>query len=117
MCSYTDYRTKKQPILLDVPASVSTKKTTVAEKPATPVVKPSNNKKPARTKTRTVEDVEHDIEKAEAQVKTVETALSEAALQANAEQLTQLSTEYEHAKERVDELLIEWERLAGDVGA
>lgn len=114
MGNYTDYRTKKQPIVLDVPAPVAAKKTTVAEKPA---VKPSNNKKPSRTKTRTVEDVEHDIEKAEAQVKTVETALSEAALQANAEQLTQLSAEYEHAKERVDELLIEWERLADDVGA
>ncbi|GAC1614922.1 MAG: ABC-F family ATP-binding cassette domain-containing protein [Ktedonobacteraceae bacterium] len=116
MGNYTDYRTKKQPILLDVPAPVTTRKTVVAEKPAAPVVKPSNKKLP-KTKVRTVEDVESDIEKAEAQMKTVEAALSEAALHADAEQLTQLSADYEHARVRVDELLVEWERLADDVGA
>ncbi len=115
MGNYTDYRTKKQPILLDVPAPV-TKKTPVAEKPPVPVAKPSN-KRPSRTKTRTVEDVERDIEKAEAQVKTIEDALSQAALNADGEQLTQLSAEYEQAKTHVDELLIEWERLADEVGA
>lgn len=109
MGNYTDYRTKKQPILLDVPAPV-TKKTVVAEKPAPSVAKPGNKKQP-KAKIRTVEDVERDIEKAETQVKTVEAALSEAALHADAEQLTQLSAEYEQAKERVDELLVEWERL------
>ena len=115
MGNYTDYRTKKQPILLDVPAPIA-KKTPIVEKPAAPVGKPSN-KKPARTKVRTIEDVERDIEKAEAHVKTVENALSEAALNADGEQLTQLSTEYEQAKAHVDELLIEWERLADEVGA
>ncbi len=115
MGNYTDYRTKKQPILLDVPAPVA-KKTVVAEKSATPVAKPGSKKQP-KVKTRTVEDVEQDIEKAEGQVKSVEAALSEAALNADAEQLTQLSADYERAKERVDELLIEWERLADDVGA
>ena len=115
MGNYTDYRTKKQPILLDVPAPVA-KKTPNVEKPAIPVGKPSN-KRPARTKTRTVEDVERDIEKAESHVKTVENALSEAALNADAEQLTQLSADYEQAKARVDELLVEWERLADEVGA
>ncbi len=115
MGNYTDYRTKKQPILLDVPAPIA-KKTPIVEKPAAPVGKPSN-KKPARTKARTIEDVERDIEKAEAHVKTVENALSEAALNADGEQLTQLSTEYEQAKAHVDELLIEWERLADEVGA
>jgi len=115
MGNYTDYRTKKQPILLDVPAPVA-KKTPVVEKPPVPVGK-LNNKKPTRTKTRTVEDVERDIEKAEAQVKTVETALSEAALNADGEQLTQLSAEYEQAKARVDDLLVEWERLTDEVGA
>ncbi len=115
MGNYTDYRTKKQPILLDVPAPVA-RKTSVAEKPSVPVVK-QNNKRPARTKTRTVEDVERDIEKAEAQVKAIEDALSQAALNADGEQLTQLSAEYEQAKSHVDELLIEWERLADEVGA
>ncbi len=117
MGNYTDYRTKKQPILLDVPAP-TTKKTVVAAKPSAPVAKP-NNKKASKVKTRTVEDVERDIEKAEAQVKTVEAALSEAALHADAEQLTQLSADYEQAKAVVDELLVEWERLADadDMGA
>jgi len=116
MGNYTDYRTKKQPILLDVPAP-TTKKTVVATTKATaPVAKP-NNKKAPKVKARTVEDVERDIEKAEAQVKTVETALSEAALHADAEQLTQLSADYEQAKAVVDDLLVEWERLADDMGA
>jgi hypothetical protein len=63
-------------------------------------------------KVRTVEDVERDVEKAEALVKTLEEGLSQAALNADAAQLTQLSEEYEQAKARVDELLEEWERLA-----
>lgn len=115
MGNYTDYRTKKQPILLDVPAPTA-KKTVVVAKPTSPVAKPSNKKAP-KVKTRTVEDVERDIEKAEAHVKGVEAALSKAALHADAEQLTLLSTDYEQAKERVDELLVEWERVADEVGA
>ena len=115
MGNYTDYRTKKQPILLDVPTSV-VKKAPVAAKPPAPVVKQSN-KRPAKVKVRSVEDVEREIEKAEAQVKTIEAALSEAALNADGEQLTQLSTEYEQARAHVDELLAEWERLADEVGA
>ncbi len=115
MGNYTDYRTKKQPILLDVPDPVA-KKTVVTAKPSEPVTKSSNKKAP-KTKTRTVEDVERDIEKVEGQVKTIEAALSEAALHADAEQLTQLSADYEQAKERVDELFTEWERVADDVGA
>ena len=115
MGNYSDYRTKKQPILLDVPAPVA-KKAIVATKPAAPAAKPSTKKAP-KVKVRTMEDVERDIEKAEAHVKSVEAALSEAALQANAEQLTLLSADYEQAKERVDELLAEWERIADDVGA
>ncbi len=119
MGNYTEYRTKKQPILLDVPAPVTNKKTVPEPKPAPPVVKPTkpSNKKQLKSKTRMVEDVERDIERAEAQVKTVEAALSEAALQANAEQLTVLSAEYERARAHVDVLLVEWERVAADVGA
>jgi ATP-binding cassette subfamily F protein 3 len=62
-----------------------------------------------------VEDVEREIEKAEARVKTVEEALSQAAFNADAAQLTQLATEYEQARMYVDELLVEWERLAETV--
>jgi len=36
-----------------------------------------------------------------------------AALKADAEQLTQLSAGYEQAKTRIEELLVEWEQLAG----
>lgn len=117
MGNYTEYKTKKQPILLEVPAPVTAKKAVVEAKP--PIVKQPkpSNKKPPKPKTRTVEDVERDIEKAEAQVKTVEAALSEAALQADAERLTLLSDEYDQVKARVDELLVEWERVADDMGA
>jgi hypothetical protein len=83
----------------------------VANKPSPEVAKAST-KKGGKTKARTVEDVEREIEKAEMQVKTLEEALSQAALSADAAQLTQLAADYEQARTRVDELLAEWERLS-----
>ena len=58
-----------------------------------------------KTKVRTVEDVERDIEKAELHVKSVEEELARAALSADAEQLTRLAAEHEQAKVRVETLL------------
>ena len=46
----------------------------------------------------------------------MEDALNEAALKADAAQLTQLTADYEQARTQVDELLIEWERLAKATG-
>jgi ATP-binding cassette subfamily F protein 3 len=92
-----------------------TKGTPVTAEPASSPAKPSS-KKAVKVKVRTVEDVERDIEKAEALVKAVEEALSQAALNADAVQLTQLSADYERAKAQVDELLEEWERLADTAG-
>jgi ATP-binding cassette, subfamily F, member 3 len=113
--NYTEYRTRKRPIVLDVPPAPQVK--SPDEEPSS-TVKPAapsrpGGKKSARLKVRTVEDVERDIEKAEAQVKALEDELAEAALKADAEQLTQLSAGYEQAKTRVEELLVEWEQLAG----
>ena len=113
--NYTDYRTRKRPIVLDVPEAVKPTTngkatTTAVAKPAATVVK-ANSKKGPRVKVRSVEDVERDIEKAEERVKAVEEALAEAALKADAAQLTQLSADYDQAKVHVDELLAEWERL------
>jgi ATP-binding cassette subfamily F protein 3 len=110
--NYTDYRTRKRPIVLDIPepakpngkGAATVTKVTVAPTRA-------SNKKPAKIKVRSVEDVERDIEKAEQHVKMLEEALSAAALKADADQLTQLSGEYDQARMRVDELLAEWERL------
>jgi len=45
-------------------------------------------------------------------LKSIEEALSQAALHADADQLTQLSADYEQTRRRVDALLEEWERLA-----
>jgi len=42
----------------------------------------------------------------------LEEQLAQAALVADAEQLTHLSTDYEEVKARIDQLLEEWERLA-----
>ncbi|GHO42842.1 ABC transporter C-terminal domain-containing protein [Ktedonospora formicarum] len=52
------------------------------------------------------------MEKAEARIKDLEEELSLAALEANAERLTELNEAYEQAKTRVEELLMEWEQLA-----
>lgn len=112
--NYTDYRTRKRPIVLDIPEPAKPasngKGAPAATKPAAAPTRASN-KKAAKVKVRGVEDVERDIEKAEQHVKTLEEALSAAALKADADQLTQLSGEYDQARARVDELLAEWERL------
>ena len=114
--NYTDYRTRRHRIVLDVPAPV-TKKTVTNTKPAPPPTPPkASNKKGSKVKVRTAEDVERDVEKAEAQVKSLEEALSQAALNADAVQLTQLSAEYEQARAHVEELFAEWERLSESAG-
>jgi ATP-binding cassette, subfamily F, member 3 len=119
MGNYTDYRTRKRPIVLDVPARTSDNgKPTVS--PATkrtessPGARVSNKKseKPRVPKARTIEEVEHEVEKAETRMKMVEEALAEAALKADAAKLTQLSAEYDQVRLRSEELLAEWERLA-----
>ncbi len=110
--NYTEYRTRRQQIML--PSALPNGKTAkgVAEKKASPppVAAKSGAKKGG--KARTVEDVEKEIERAEAHTQSLEEALSEAALQADATRLTQLSQEYDQAKAQVDELFAEWERLA-----
>ena len=116
--NYTEYRTRKRPIVLDFLAALQVKGTDKEPpgraKPAAPA-SPSRagGKKSVKTKIRTVEDVERDVEKAEAHIKALEDELNEAALNADAAQLTQLSVDYEQAKSRVEELLVEWEQLAG----
>src|SRR5579884_1552991 len=110
--NYTDYRTRKRPIVLDIPEPAKPNgKGAVTVTKATAAPGRASNKKPAKARVRSVEDVERDIEKAEQHVKTLEEALSAAALKADADQLTQLSGEYDQARIRVDELLAEWERL------
>jgi ATP-binding cassette subfamily F protein 3 len=114
--NYTDFRTRKRPITLDVPASPNSNRKgepvipTTSKRPASP--SRSGSKRAERPKVRTMEDVEREIEKVEALVKTVEEALNEAALHGDAARLTQLSTEYEHLKAQSNTLLAEWERLA-----
>ena len=112
MGNYTEYRTRKRPIVLDIPAPLKSnvKSAPIESKPAPAVAKPAQ-KKSAKVKVRTIEDIEHEIEKAEERVKALEGELSEAALRGDAAQLVQLSADYEQAKARVDELLIEWEQL------
>ena len=117
MGNYTEYRTRKQPIVLEVPISARVESgnagttTTKAAVPASRV----KSRKSSKVKTRTLEDVESEIEKAEERVKALEEALSEAALKADATRLTELTAEYEQARAHVDELLTEWERLAEEV--
>ena len=113
--NYTEYRTRKRPLVLDVPEPLKSngKEAPAPAKASKAASVPARtNGKKGKARTRTVEDVEKDIEKAEARVKLIEDRLSEAALKADAEQLKQLSEEHEQAKAHVDELLAEWEELA-----
>ncbi len=102
--------------MLDIPPAVqSNGKTAAAVAKALTSAAPSSKsagKKSPKVKVRTVEDVEREIEKAEAHVKAVEDELADAALLADAAQLTRLATDYEQAGVHVEELLAEWERLA-----
>lgn len=113
MGNYTEYRTRKQPIVLDIPV-----RTRNEPQAASSVTKPTaspakaGGRKAGKVKVRALEDAERDIEKAEARVKDVEAALADAALNADAALLTQLNAEYEQEKAHIDELLVEWERLA-----
>ncbi|HYT35067.1 MAG TPA: ABC transporter ATP-binding protein, partial [Ktedonobacteraceae bacterium] len=118
MGNYTGYRTRKQPIVLDVPVSARARdgsNETTTTKAVAPTSK-AKGRKSSKVKARTLEDVEGDIEKAEERVKTVEEALAGAALKADAAALTQLTVEYEQARAYVDELLAEWERLSFEAG-
>ena len=115
--NYTEYRTRKRPLVLEIPPSPRSngkRASSVAKSAAS--ASPSSNKltgkKSSKVTVRTVEDVERDIEKAEAHIKAVEDELSEAALHGDAAQLTRLAADYEQAKALVEELLAEWERLA-----
>ena len=118
MGNYTEYRTRKQPIVLDIPISpVSSRQKnerngSVAAPKTAPIPLKAKGKKGGKVKERTLEDVEREIEQAEERVRSVEEALSQAALNADASQLTQLAADYEEGRAHVDELLVEWERLA-----
>jgi ATP-binding cassette subfamily F protein 3 len=109
--NYTEYRTRKQQIATKAAADTKAASNGEASVKASSAPR-STGKKGGKARVRTLEDVERDVEKAEAQLKGIEEALAEAALQADATQLTQLSTEHEQAKAHVDQLLIEWEQLA-----
>src|SRR3989440_4561647 len=114
--NYTEYRTRKRPLVLDIPPAVQSNGKTAAAvaKPLTSAAPSSKSagKRSPKVKVRTIEDVEGEIEKAEAHVKAVEDELADAALHADAAQLTRLATDYERARAHVEELLAEWERLA-----
>jgi len=112
--NYTEYRTRKRPIVLETLSpkmkSVDTRvsKTTRSAGSSSR----SGGKKSAKIKIRTAEDVERDIEKAETRVSALEEELAEAARNADAAQLIQLSADYEQAGMSVEDLLVEWERLS-----
>jgi ATP-binding cassette, subfamily F, member 3 len=112
--NYTDYRTRKRPLVLDTPAPLVAPTNGQAKTPSksAPPAPKTPTKKSGKVKLRTVEDVEREIEKAEQRVKAIEEALSVAALNADAAQLTQLSADYDQARSQVDTLLAEWEQLA-----
>ena len=114
MGNYSEYRTRKRPIVLEIPSPSK-----ISENKRESKIPRSSSrtggKNSAKMKVRTVEDVEHDIEKAEARVSNLEEDLAEAARNADATQLTQLSADYEQARMRVEELLFEWEQLAKTV--
>jgi ATP-binding cassette subfamily F protein 3 len=107
--NYTDYHVRSR-----LPASnaAPTEKKAATQARAKNSAVKGHGKKGPKAKVRTVEDVEREIEEEEVRVKSLEEALGQAALVADADQLTQLSQEYEQAKTRIDALLEEWERLA-----
>ena len=118
--NYTEYRTRKRPLVLDIPAPVTTpaREQSAPEKPGkatVPAAPARSNGKKSKLKNRSVEDVEKDIEKVEAQVRRIEEQLAAAALKGDADQLRQYSAEHALAKQREGELLAEWEQLSSAI--
>jgi ATP-binding cassette subfamily F protein 3 len=99
--NYTEYRLHKQRIAQNTSPGKVVKPVAVSSAKST-------GKKGSKEKIRTIEDVEHDIERAEAHVRLLEDQLAQAALIADAEKLTHLSTDYEEVKARI---------VAGGMGA
>ena len=114
MGNYSEYRTRKRPIVLEVPSSPKKGGDTRESKMtrSAGASSRSGSRKSAKIKARTVEDVERDIENVEARISTLEEELAEAARNADAAQLTQLSADYEKNRVKVEELLLEWEQLS-----
>src|SRR2546430_7574385 len=112
--NYTEYRTRKRPIVLETPSplvkSVGTRVSNTTKSARSP--SRAGGKTSAKMKIRTVDDDERHIEKAEARLSALEEELAEAARNADAAQLTQLSADYEQARVSMEELLLEWEHLS-----
>lgn len=114
--NYTEYRTRRRPLVLDIPAPPGARGKDLsgpqkAGKGASVAPARAGSKK-GRVRVRSVEDVEKEIERAEARVTQIEEQLAEAALKADVAGLRRLSEEHEQAKSRVETLLTEWEELA-----
>jgi ATP-binding cassette subfamily F protein 3 len=118
--NYTDYYRARKRALEAEAAGAGEKNAaqakTVVQKSNRNSITDNNKKNGSKEKARTLEEVEHDIEQAEADMKSVEDALAQAALQADVERLTRLATDYEQIKERVEKLLAEWEQLMDVAG-
>jgi ATP-binding cassette subfamily F protein 3 len=118
--NYTDYYRARKRALEAEAAGAGEKNAaqakTMVQKSNRNSITDNNKKNGSKEKARTLEEVEHDIEQAEADMKSVEDALAQAALQADVERLTRLATDYEQIKERVEKLLAEWEQLMDVAG-
>src|SRR5581483_2506448 len=68
--NYTEFRTRRRSISLETSTTRATKP--ASQTKAVPEKGKANNKKASKAKVRTLEDVERDVEKAEASVKSVE---------------------------------------------
>jgi len=114
MGNYSEYRTRKRPIVLEIPSPPKINRDTRESKRMRSAGSSSRSggKKSAKIKARTIADIERDIENAEAHVNRIEEELAEAARNADAAELTQLSADYDQARMKVEELLLEWEKLS-----
>ncbi|HYX49237.1 MAG TPA: ATP-binding cassette domain-containing protein, partial [Ktedonobacteraceae bacterium] len=88
--NYSEYRTRKRPIVLEVPTApkINGNMHDVKVNPSSGSSRRPGGKKSTKIKVRSVEDVERDIEKAEAHVTLMEGELAEAARNGDAAQLT-----------------------------
>src|SRR5205807_4697440 len=93
MGNYTEYRVHKQRIAQNTSLGKVVKPAGDAKPVAVSSAK-STGRKGSKEKVRTVEDVDRAIERAEAHARLTEDQLAQAALIADAEHLTDLSTDY-----------------------
>ena len=107
--NYTTYRTRQQQAAFSAQAQAA--RASAAAK-RTAVAAAASRDSSGGISLRTLERIESEIEQSEGRIAEIERELAEASARADVERITELGSEYESEKARLDELYEEWQGMA-----